>query len=224
MAANGNGWLKDTRERFERALRFTPISEDAITRLEYPKQTVKCCIPIRMDSGELRVFHGYRCRFDDTRGPTKGGVRYHPSVSLDETETLAFLMTFKCAVAGLPFGGAKGGVAVEAKSLSKFELERLSRGYIDAFADFIGPDTDMLAPDMYTNELIMGWMVDQYSIIARRQVPAVITGKPIPMGGSYGRATATGDGAFYLMQELLPRLVSKEPGETTVAIHQRHQL
>lgn len=171
MSETNGGWLKDTRERFERALRFRNISDDALVRLENPKQTVKCSIPVRMDSGRLAVFNGYRCRFDDTRGPTKGGIRFHPDVTRDEVETLAFLMTFKCAVAGLPFGGAKGGVAVNAKDLSKFELERLSRGFIDSFADYLGPDQDIPAPDMYTSELIMGWMVDQYGIIARRQVP-----------------------------------------------------
>ena len=150
-----------------------------------------------MDDGSLRVFEGYRVRYDDTRGPTKGGIRFHPGVSLDEVQSLAFWMTFKCAAVNLPFGGAKGGITLNPKALSRLELERLSRGYINAIAPFIGPDLDVPAPDMYTNPMIMGWMMDQYSIINGRRSPAVITGKPVSMGGSRGRDTATGRGGVF---------------------------
>ncbi|MGL5034019.1 MAG: Glu/Leu/Phe/Val family dehydrogenase, partial [Microcystaceae cyanobacterium] len=174
-------------------------------------------IPVRLDNGSLRIFQGYRVRYDDTRGPGKGGVRYHPKVTMDEVQSLAFWMTFKCVLLNLPFGGAKGGITLNPKELSKPELERLSRGYIEAIADFIGPDVDILAPDVYTNEMIMGWMMDQYSIIRRKISPGVVTGKPITMGGSQGRNTATGTGAFYIMQAMLPRF-EQLPHNTSIAV------
>jgi glutamate dehydrogenase (NADP+) len=170
-----------------------------------------------MDNGSLRIFQGYRVRYDDTRGPGKGGVRYHPKVSIDEVQSLAFWMTFKCALLDLPFGGAKGGITLNPKELSKQELERLSRGYIDAIADFIGPDVDILAPDVYTNEMMMGWMMDQYSIIQRKISPAVVTGKPVMMGGSQGRDAATGTGAFYVIHAMLSKF-ELTPAQTTVAV------
>ncbi|MDX2100754.1 MAG: Glu/Leu/Phe/Val dehydrogenase [Leptolyngbyaceae cyanobacterium bins.59] len=207
----------DASHRLEQALKYTSLSEDAIERLKYPKSSLSVSIPVRMDDGSLRIFQGYRVRYDDTRGPTKGGVRYYPTVSLDEVQSLAFWMTFKCAVLNLPFGGAKGGITLNPKELSKFELERLTRGYVDAIADFIGPDIDIPAPDVYTNPMIMGWMMDQYSIIKRQISPAVVTGKPISMGGSLGRDTATAMGAFFVIQAMMPKF-DKQPQETTVAI------
>jgi glutamate dehydrogenase (NADP+) len=209
--------LSDANRRLERALKYVSISDDASERLRYPKASLTVSIPVRMDDGTLKVFQGYRVRYDDTRGPTKGGIRFHPDVTLDEVQSLAFWMTFKCAALNLPLGGAKGGVTVNPKELSKFELERLSRGYIDAIANFIGPDVDVPAPDVYTNPMIMGWMMDQYSIICRKLSPAVITGKPLSMGGSQGRTTATGTGAFYVLQALMGRF-GQAPGQTTVAV------
>jgi glutamate dehydrogenase (NADP+) len=209
--------LTDANRRLERALKYVSISDDASERLKYPKASLKVSIPVRMDDGALRVFEGYRVHYDDTRGPTKGGIRYHPRVNMDEVQSLAFWMTFKCAALNLPFGGAKGGIMLNPKELSKFELERLSRGYVDAIANFIGPDTDIPAPDVYTNPMIMGWMMDQYSIIRRKRSPAVITGKPVSMGGSLGRETATGTGAFYVLEALMRRF-NKPPAETTVAV------
>jgi glutamate dehydrogenase (NADP+) len=209
--------LSDANRRLEKALRYVSIHEDAAERLQFPKASLTVSIPVRMDNGSLRVFQGYRVRYDDSRGPTKGGVRFHPAVTLDEVQSLAFWMTFKCAALNLPFGGAKGGITVNPKQLSKFELERLSRGYVDAIADFIGPDTDIPAPDVYTNSMIMGWMMDQYNIIHRQITPAVVTGKPIPMGGSLGRETATAMGAFFTMQTILPKL-GQSPQNTTVAV------
>ena len=207
----------DASSRLERALKYVSISDDAIERLKYPKASLSVSIPVRMDNGTLRIFQGYRVRYDDTRGPGKGGVRYHPNVNIDEVQSLAFWMTFKCALLDLPFGGAKGGITLNPKELSKAELERLSRGYIEGIADFIGPDVDILAPDVYTNEMIMGWMMDQYSIIRRKISPAVVTGKPLTMGGSRGRDTATGTGAFHVIHSLLPKL-DKKPANTTVAV------
>ncbi|MEM9907766.1 MAG: Glu/Leu/Phe/Val dehydrogenase [Cyanobacteria bacterium P01_D01_bin.44] len=209
--------LTDANRRLERALKYVSISDDASERLKFPKASLKVSIPVRMDDGSLRVFEGYRVHYDDTRGPTKGGIRYHPKVNMDEVQSLAFWMTFKCAALNLPFGGAKGGITLNPKELSKFELERLSRGYIDAIANFIGPDTDIPAPDVYTNPMIMGWMMDQYSIIHRHRSPAVITGKPVGMGGSLGRSTATGTGAFFVLEAMMRRF-DKPPQETTVAV------
>lgn len=212
-----NGLLADASTRLEKALKYTSISEDAIERLKHPKASLSVSIPVRMDDGSLRIFQGYRVRYDDTRGPGKGGVRYHPNVAMDEVQSLAFWMTFKCALLNLPFGGAKGGITLNPKELSKQELERLSRGYIEAIADFIGPDIDILAPDVYTNEMIMGWMMDQYSIIQRKITPGVVTGKPQTMGGSQGRDTATGTGAYYIIQTILPKF-ELIPEKTTVAV------
>lgn len=177
-----NTLFEDASVRLEKATQYVSLSQGAIERLTYPKASLTVSIPVRMDSGELKVFQGYRVRYDDTRGPTKGGVRFHPSVSLDEVQSLAFWMTFKCAALNLPFGGGKGGIAVNPKALSSGELEQLSRGYINAIADFIGPDVDILAPDVYTNSTIMGWMMEQYSIIRRQASPGVVTGKPVVMG------------------------------------------
>lgn len=209
--------LSVAQQRLEPALPYVSLSADAVERLKRPKLSVKVAIPVRMDNGDLKVFPGYRVRYDDTRGPAKGGIRYHPDVSLDEVETLAFWMTFKCATLDLPFGGAKGGITVNPKDLSRFELERLSRAYIDAIADFIGPDVDIPAPDVYTNEMIMGWMMDQYNIIRRQITPAVITGKPLTMGGSLGRETATAMGTFFLMEAMLPKFPGL-PNQPTVAV------
>jgi glutamate dehydrogenase (NADP+) len=207
----------DASRRLERALKYVSLSEDTIERLKYPKSSLIVSIPVRMDDGSLRIFQGYRVRYDNTRGPSKGGVRYHPEVSLDEVQSLAFWMTFKCAVLNLPFGGAKGGITLNPKELSKLELERLSRGYVDAIADFIGPDVDIPAPDVYTNPMIMGWMMDQYNIIKRQLSPAVVTGKPVTIGGSLGRDTATAMGAFFVVQTILPKF-ELNPQDTTVAV------
>ena len=165
----------------------------------------------------MQVFTGYRVRYDDTRGPAKGGIRFHPDVSVSEVKALAMWMTFKCAVVGIPFGGGKGGVIVDPKKLSRLELERLSRAYMRQIANFVGPDTDIPAPDVYTNAMIMGWMYDEYSRINRRREPAVITGKPIPLGGSLGREDATGRGAYYSIKEL-ERKREWESSRITVAV------
>jgi glutamate dehydrogenase (NADP+) len=209
--------LSDASKRLEQALKHVSISSDAIARLQHPKSSLSVSIPVRMDDGSLKVFSGYRVRYDDTRGAGKGGVRYHPDVNLDEVQSLAFWMTFKCALLDLPFGGAKGGVTVNPKELSKTELERLSRGYVDAVADAIGIDVDILAPDVYTNAVIMGWMMDQYSIIQRKICRGVVTGKPLALGGSQGRDTATAMGAFTVIQTILPKF-KLIPEATTVAV------
>lgn len=204
--------FEEASQRINEVLNYVDISEDTVETLKYPKAVIIVSIPVRMDNYDLKIFKGYRVRYNDLLGPTKGGIRYHPNVSIDEVKSLAFWMTFKCAALSLPYGGGKGGITCDPKKLSRFEIERLSRGYIDAIADFIGPDVDIPAPDVYTNQMIMGWMMDQYSTIKRRIIPSVITGKPLSMGGSLGRNTATAVGAFITMETLVPRLLKqKEP-------------
>jgi glutamate dehydrogenase (NADP+) len=209
--------LKDASRRFDDACPHAEVSEEVIARLHLPKASLKVSVPVRMDDGSLQTFAGYRVRYDDTRGPAKGGIRFHPSVSAAEVTTLAFLMTCKTALMDLPFGGGKGGVSVDPKTLSVAELERVARGYIAAIADVIGPDVDVPAPDVATNELVMGWMVAEYAKIRRGHQPAVITGKPLALGGIPGRSSATSDGAFHLMTELHDRVLG-DVEHPTVAI------
>ncbi|MEM7204615.1 MAG: Glu/Leu/Phe/Val dehydrogenase [Planctomycetota bacterium] len=203
--------------RLDQASNYAKLHPEALERMKHPKSVLQVSIPVRMDDGRLEIFQGYRVRHDDNRGPTKGGIRYHPDVNLSEVKALALWMTCKCAVVGIPFGGAKGGVQVDPKKLSKLELERVSRGFINQIADFIGPDTDIPAPDVYTNSMIMGWMADEYSKIRRKKVPAVITGKPIEIGGSLGRNDATGRGAYYCIKEIEKKR-GWDPKAITVAV------
>ncbi|TVP56970.1 MAG: Glu/Leu/Phe/Val dehydrogenase [Halomonadaceae bacterium] len=193
------------------------LSDDARLRLQHPKLTLQVSIPLRMDNGALQIFQGWRVQYDDTRGPAKGGIRFHPDVTMEEVTQLSYWMTIKCALVDLPFGGGKGGVCVDPKSLSRLELERLSRGYIRAVQDIIGPNRDIPAPDVNTNEVIMGWMADEYAQIVRRKEPAVITGKPVGMGGSLGRVAATGRGALQVLDNWVKR-ENLKPGDLTVAV------
>ncbi|WP_131782870.1 Glu/Leu/Phe/Val family dehydrogenase [Legionella gresilensis] len=203
--------------RLDIAATFAKLDPEAVEKLKHAKACLEVSIPVRMDDGRLKIFKGYRVHHNDIRGPTKGGIRFHPGVNLAEVKTLAFWMTIKCAVVGIPFGGAKGGVIVQPKQLSRLELERLSRSYITSIADFIGPDLDIPAPDVYTNAMIMGWMMDEYSKIVRQVTPAVITGKPLPLGGSQGREEATGRGAYYCIKEL-EKINKWQPKKMQVAI------
>jgi len=193
------------------------VSADVIESLLHPMSTLQVTLPVRMDDGSTNYFTGYRCRYSSTLGPTKGGIRFHPDVSAQEIQALALWMTIKCAAVGLPYGGAKGGVIVDPKDLSPMELERLSRAYVRAVADFIGPQVDIPAPDVYTNDRIMGWMMDEYEAIKRVKAPGVITGKPVRLGGSPGRDEATGRGAFICVRELAERR-KLDPTATTVAV------
>lgn len=197
-----DGLLDHALVRLDEAATHLSIDPDVIEKLKYARETTKVRLMIRMDDGSRKSFLAWRCRYDDTRGPTKGGIRFHPNSTADEVETLAFWMTFKCAVMNLPYGGGKGAVQVDPRKLSKAELERLSRAYIQAFARIIGPDRDIPAPDVYTNSMIMGWMADEYAQIVGEAVPAVITGKPIALGGSLGRGDATACGGYYLVRHL----------------------
>ncbi|MFB6295076.1 MAG: Glu/Leu/Phe/Val dehydrogenase [Candidatus Nanohaloarchaea archaeon] len=176
-----------------------------LSLLRQPKRTVNMNIPMRMDDGSVDVFPSFRIQYNDARGPTKGGIRFHPDVDRDEVEELAFLMTLKCAVADIPYGGAKGGIIVDPDELSEAELERLSRAYIDAYHDFIGPQKDVPAPDMNTDAQIMGWMLDEYERIERTKAPGVITGKPQALGGSKGRTEATALGGSIVLDAFTDR-------------------
>lgn len=193
------------------------IAAEVIEALVQPKALLAASLPVRMDDGGMRYFPAYRCRYNDVLGPTKGGIRFHPDVSAAEVEALALWMTIKCACVGLPYGGGKGGVIVDPKQLSRMELERLSRAYMRAMADFVGPDTDIPAPDVYTNARIMGWMADEYEAIVRHKAPAVITGKPLGLGGSKGRDEATGRGAFHVVEQYAEH-VGLDREKTTVAL------
>ena len=193
------------------------IDLEVLQTLNFPEQTVTAALPVRMDNGRTEVFVGHRCRFNSALGPTKGGIRYHPGVTVEEVQALALWMTIKCSLANIPYGGGKGGVTIDPKSLSPMELERLSRTYMRAMVDVVGPCRDIPAPDVYTNARIMGWMADEYERIHRQKAPGVITGKPIELGGSLGRDEATGRGAFIVTQQLAEKL-NWQPQQIRVAI------
>jgi glutamate dehydrogenase (NADP+) len=188
--------------RMRAAAEIVTVHPETLARLSQPKQFLEVSLPVRMDDGSLRVFTGYRCAYDDSRGPAKGGIRFHQDVSIPEVKALAFWMACKCAVVGIPFGGGKGGVIVDPKKLSQSELERLSRAYMHAIAKNVGPATDVPAPDVNTNALIMAWMMDEYNKFTGSIEPGVITGKPVAVGGSLGRDDATARGGFYILRDL----------------------
>ncbi len=193
------------------------LSYNEVEILNSPKRVIEVAIPVKMDNGELKVFTGYRVQHNDVRGPFKGGIRYHPKVNFDEINAMAFTMTVKCAVVDIPYGGAKGGITVDPKKLSQGELERLTRGYVRAVSDFIGPDKDIPAPDVYTNPQVMAWIMDEYSRIEGRNTPSAVTGKPLEVWGSQGRLSATAQGGFYVLEALLKELkLSKK--NITVAV------
>jgi glutamate dehydrogenase/leucine dehydrogenase len=193
------------------------LSSAEINLLQRPKRVFTFTIPLRKDSGEMVFLNGYRVQYNDALGPTKGGIRFHQHVDLDEVNTLSFLMALKCSLAGLPFGGSKGGVEVDPYTLSQAELERLARGYIREVHNFIGPDVDIPAPDVNTDEQIMAWMVDEYSKIKGRFTPAVITGKPLELGGSAGRVVATALGGCFILKELI-KAKNLSPSNLRVAV------
>jgi len=170
--------------------------------LRVPMRELHVSLPVRMDDGRIRVFQGFRVQYNGARGPTKGGIRFHPDETIDTMQALAALMTWKCALLDLPLGGAKGGVVCNPKEMSQGELERLSRAYIQGVWQFIGPDKDIPAPDVYTNPQVMAWMMDEYSKITGKSQFGVITGKPLSLGGSAGRGDATARGGWYTIREM----------------------
>jgi len=179
------------------------LSESDWNTLSTPRRVLQVAVPLRKDNGEVEMYDGYRVQYSTTRGPSKGGVRYHPDVDLDETIALAMLMTWKCALTNLPYGGAKGGINVDPATLSARENERLTRRYTSEILPIIGPERDIPAPDVGTDERNMAWMMDTYSVNAGFSVPGVVTGKPIVLGGSLGRTSATGDGVGIATREAL---------------------
>ena len=203
------GMLEQARKQLETAFRYADTDPESQLRLNFPEKTLQVSIPMRHDDGTLRMYNAYRCQYSSTLGPCKGGIRYHPDVDRDHVEALGFWMTFKTAAVKIPFGGAKGGVAVDPNELSHRELERLSKAYISAFKDFIGPDQDIPAPDMGTNERVMGWMYSEYMRIKGGNPKGIITGKPVPLGGIQGRNTATGYGGYYVLETLLEDYLDK---------------
>ncbi|HKR10999.1 MAG TPA: Glu/Leu/Phe/Val dehydrogenase, partial [Pyrinomonadaceae bacterium] len=203
--------------RFDRAAQLLNLDPDLYAVLRVPNRELKVYIPTRMDSGRIQVFEGYRVQHNIARGPAKGGIRYHPDVTLDEVRALAAWMTWKCAVVNVPFGGAKGGIICDPQQMSTGELERMTRRYAAELLDFIGPEKDVPAPDMNTNEQTMAWIMDTYSMHARHTVTAVVTGKPIALGGSSGRREATGRGILFVVNEAIKRF-KMTPAETRVVV------
>lgn len=212
-----NSLFLDGFKFLESAANYVEYRPELLELLRHHERILEVSIPIRMDDGSFKVFTGYRAQHNTLCGPAKGGIRFHPDVNEDELRALSFWMTCKCAAVGLPYGGGKGGVICNPKELSKHELEKISRGYIRKIADIIGPDVDIPAPDVYTNPMIMGWMMDEYSVIKRAKMPAVITGKPIGLGGSLGRNTATGRGAYFCIK-LSEKYYGWNPKNETVAL------
>jgi glutamate dehydrogenase (NAD(P)+) len=192
--------------RFDLAAQKLKLDEGLWKVLRYPNREIIVHIPVSMDNGHLEVFTGFRVQHSIARGPAKGGVRYSPDVTLDEVRALASWMTWKCAVVNIPFGGAKGGIICDPHKMSMGELERMTRRYTAELFEFIGPEKDVPAPDMNTNEQIMAWMMDTYSMHMRQTVTAVVTGKPLNMGGSRGRREATGRGLMIICDEALKKL------------------
>lgn len=209
--------LENARLQLARAVESLGVPDHLHELLRRPARIVEVTVPTKMDDGHYHVFTGYRVQHNRARGPCKGGIRYHPEVSRDEVTALAMWMTWKCAVVNLPFGGAKGGVTCDPKEMSRDELERMTRRFASAIIDIIGWDRDVPAPDVYTDEQIMAWMADTYSVATGRFSPAVVTGKPISMAGSKGRAESTGRGCAILAAEAL-RSMGRQVEGTRVVI------
>lgn len=203
--------------QLKKAAGFLNLEPVTLEKLSVPNQVHKVSIDVEMDNGERKTFPGFRSQFNNARGPYKGGIRFHPGVSEDEVKALSFWMAIKCATVGIPLGGGKGGVIVNPKELSESELEKLSRGYIKGLYKYLGPDKDVPAPDVYTTPQIMAWMLDEYEKQTGHHAPGMITGKPLSIGGSAGRGTATAQGGFYVLEQALKKLKLK-PAKTTVAI------
>ena len=201
-------------QEFDGAARLLGLDPGIWKVLTHPKRQIIVSCPIQMDNGEIEVFTGYRVQYNITLGPAKGGIRYHPGVTLDEVTALAAWMTWKCAVAHVPFGGGKGGIIVDPNRLSRRELEALTRRYVAEIVDAIGPEKDVPAPDVNTNDQIMAWVMDTYSMHVGHTATAVVTGKPIEMGGSLGRREATGRGVMIVTREAAKHLGVQIQGAT----------
>jgi glutamate dehydrogenase (NAD(P)+) len=210
---------KDALAQLELATEIAKFDPNIVERLRYPKRAIQVSIPIRLDDGTVKTFEGYRVQHNMTLGPGKGGIRYHHEVDLSETTALAMLMTFKCALVGLPLGGAKGGIKVDPNQLSRQELQGLTRRYAMEIGPFVGPDKDIPAPDIGTDKQTMAWFMDTYSQIHGYASHGVVTGKPISIGGSLGREEATGRGVAYCVNFAYEYMKKEIDQSTTVAIH-----
>ncbi|MGC8515624.1 MAG: Glu/Leu/Phe/Val family dehydrogenase [Thermoplasmata archaeon] len=204
-------------KQLEKAAKVINLDKQALSLLKEPLQILQVRIPVKMDDGRTEVFTGFRVHYNNARGPVKGGIRFHPEESLSTVKALAAWMTWKTAIVDIPLGGAKGGIICDPKKLSVGELERLSRAYVRALGEYIGPEVDVPAPDVYTTPQIMAWMMDEYENIVRRSAPGVITGKPLELGGSLGRGDATAKGGMYVLREGAKKL-GMDLSKATVAI------
>ncbi|MES2528078.1 MAG: Glu/Leu/Phe/Val dehydrogenase [Bdellovibrionota bacterium] len=212
-------FFQDAFSQLESAGNTMKMDPNVLERLKYPKRALQVSVPVRLDDGTVKVFEGYRVQHNMTLGPGKGGVRFHPHVSLSETAALAMLMTFKCALVGLPLGGAKGGIKVDPGDLSRAELQALTRRYTTEISMMIGPEKDIPAPDIGTDGQTMAWMMDTFSQLGGYAVPGVVTGKPIAIGGSLGRAESTGKGVVFCINFAYEKLNKQVGTNTTVSIH-----
>jgi glutamate dehydrogenase/leucine dehydrogenase len=203
-------------QNFETAADALELSPDIRNMIRSPERVLMVTIPVRMDNGHIECFEGYRVQHNTSRGPAKGGIRFHPNVTLDEVKALATWMTWKCAVVDIPFGGGKGGVTCNPKKMSIAEIERLTRRYTSAILPIIGPGQDIPAPDVYTNSQVMAWIMDTYSMTRGYLIPGVVTGKPVSLGGSLGRDEATGRGVFYTIQSACDHLKLRLKGAKVV--------
>jgi glutamate dehydrogenase/leucine dehydrogenase len=203
-------------QNFDAAADVLGLDNDTLEMIKFPERVLTVSVPVRMDDGRIRRFEAYRVQHSSARGPGKGGIRYHPQVTLDEVKALATWMTWKCAVVNIPFGGAKGGVTCDPKHMSPYELERMTRRYTSAILPLIGPEKDIPAPDVYTNSQTMAWIMDTFSMTKGYAVPGVVTGKPLNLGGSLGRNEATGRGVFYTIECACQHLGLPLKGATVV--------
>lgn len=210
--------LSAARKRMHRAAKALELMDELVQRLDYPAETLAASIPLRRDDGSLLQLKAWRCRYNDALGPTKGGIRFHHTVKEDEVQTLAFLMTMKCALMGLPFGGGKGGVQVDSSDLSAMETERVARGWVRAFARILSPDRDVPAPDVATGEREMAWMVDEYGHLNGAIQPHAFTGKPVALGGIPGRTPATGKGGLIALETVRDMLGLADKESLTIAL------
>lgn len=212
-------FFQDAFSQLEAAGAVMKMDPNVLERLKYPKRALQVSVPVRLDDGTVKVFEGYRVQHNMTLGPGKGGIRFHPHVSLSETAALAMLMTFKCALVGLPLGGAKGGIKCDPSDMSRAELQAMTRRYTTEIAMIIGPDKDIPAPDIGTDGQTMAWLMDTYSQLNGYTIPGVVTGKPIAVGGSLGRAESTGKGVVFCINFAYEKLNKQITNSTTVAIH-----
>jgi glutamate dehydrogenase (NAD(P)+) len=204
-------------DQFQVIADYLSINENDRERLMYPKRAIAVTLPVHMDDGSTRTFQGYRVQHHLTLGPTKGGTRFAPSLSMGETAALAMWMSWKCALSNLPYGGAKGGVAVDPAKLSRTELEAVSRRYMQEMIPFVGPHTDIMGPDMGTNEQVMAWFMDTYSVHQGYSVSEIVTGKPVAIGGTEGRREATGRGVVYLVERAM-NMLKMDPEKCTAVV------